>query len=398
MPEDSPKLPPEICDHIVDLLRDDHLVLRQCCLISKSWVPRTRKYLFARVEVRRGYHLKWMETFPNPANSPGYHTRTLTIENKNDDYQQGSWLQAFSHVERLFLSLGVGSFWTLVHTPFHMLMPSLKSLHVISSVSYPYVFNLINSLPFLEDLSLEGVEYSTNVVVLPEVEPPTFPPLTGSLYICVGLVERTLALLLGLPGGLNFRKVTLSTITTPTHLQSAARLVTACSATLESFGIRYDLGGMSDFSHNGVFIHLTLADEPPPCLLDLSGATKLRNVVFTCGPESRQSGWITEALGTLTSEHKNLLQISILIPWPRHFTIDGDRITIKCAEDPGSRWWLLDHFLAKFLDSRSVRLEVMCPEVNFRTDIRMKGMRDWAVLLLPEATKRRAVDIIEPSY
>ncbi|KAF9642569.1 hypothetical protein BDM02DRAFT_3078319, partial [Thelephora ganbajun] len=43
-------LPPEIFDYIVDFLHDTPETLKQCCLVSKSWVPRTRKYLFADIE------------------------------------------------------------------------------------------------------------------------------------------------------------------------------------------------------------------------------------------------------------------------------------------------------------------------------------------------------------
>ncbi|KAF9645264.1 hypothetical protein BDM02DRAFT_3073690, partial [Thelephora ganbajun] len=43
-------LPPEILDYIVDLLHDEPETLKQCCLVSKSWVSRTRKHLFANVE------------------------------------------------------------------------------------------------------------------------------------------------------------------------------------------------------------------------------------------------------------------------------------------------------------------------------------------------------------
>ncbi|KAF9789295.1 hypothetical protein BJ322DRAFT_1000309, partial [Thelephora terrestris] len=44
-------IPPEICDHIVDFLHDDPKTLKQCCLCSRSWVPRTRKHLFAVVRL-----------------------------------------------------------------------------------------------------------------------------------------------------------------------------------------------------------------------------------------------------------------------------------------------------------------------------------------------------------
>ena len=43
-------LPCEILDHIVDLLHDSQTPLRNCCLVSKPWVARTRRHLFAEVE------------------------------------------------------------------------------------------------------------------------------------------------------------------------------------------------------------------------------------------------------------------------------------------------------------------------------------------------------------
>ena len=61
----SPTFPLEILDHIVDLLHDDTEALKQCCLVSKSWMPRTRRHLFVDV-VFRGHSLKlWKETFPD---------------------------------------------------------------------------------------------------------------------------------------------------------------------------------------------------------------------------------------------------------------------------------------------------------------------------------------------
>src|ERR1700753_246461 len=44
----GPRLPAELLDHIADLLRDRE-TLESCCLVSKSWIPRARKHLFACV-------------------------------------------------------------------------------------------------------------------------------------------------------------------------------------------------------------------------------------------------------------------------------------------------------------------------------------------------------------
>ena len=42
----TPSLPPEILDLIVGHLCDK-TALKTCCIVSKSWVPRNRAYLFA---------------------------------------------------------------------------------------------------------------------------------------------------------------------------------------------------------------------------------------------------------------------------------------------------------------------------------------------------------------
>jgi hypothetical protein len=57
----NPDLPPEILDYIIDLLHDEPETLKRCCLVSKSWVPRTRKHLFADIGFQTEEHLKSME-------------------------------------------------------------------------------------------------------------------------------------------------------------------------------------------------------------------------------------------------------------------------------------------------------------------------------------------------
>jgi len=70
-------LPPEILDLIVDHLHDEPFALRAqleiCCLVSKSWVPRTRKHLFTHltfddslVERSKSHIELWKRAFPDP--------------------------------------------------------------------------------------------------------------------------------------------------------------------------------------------------------------------------------------------------------------------------------------------------------------------------------------------
>jgi len=102
----NPRLPREILDYTVDLLHDKSDALRQCCLCSKSWVPRTRKYLFASINFNRPKDLEaWKETFPDSGNSPAYHTRSPFVGCPRSvtaaDAEEGGWIRAFSRVVRL---------------------------------------------------------------------------------------------------------------------------------------------------------------------------------------------------------------------------------------------------------------------------------------------------------
>ncbi|KZT07929.1 uncharacterized protein LAESUDRAFT_650393, partial [Laetiporus sulphureus 93-53] len=47
----SPRLPPKICDYILDYLWDDHKTLKVCSLVTREWLPTTRRHLFHSVRI-----------------------------------------------------------------------------------------------------------------------------------------------------------------------------------------------------------------------------------------------------------------------------------------------------------------------------------------------------------
>ena len=90
-------LPLETLDYIVDLLHDEPEILERCYLISKSWIPRTRKHLFTDIKFQSADNLKsWKETFPDPLTSPAHHTHTLTVKCIRDlaaaDAKPSGWI------------------------------------------------------------------------------------------------------------------------------------------------------------------------------------------------------------------------------------------------------------------------------------------------------------------
>ena len=102
----NPDLPEELLDHIVDLLHDDSDALQSCCLVAKSWIPRTRKHLFSNVEFLSLNRLEaWEDTFPNPSTSPACYTETLFIRDRWEDdpvdVEEAGWIPAFSQVKHL---------------------------------------------------------------------------------------------------------------------------------------------------------------------------------------------------------------------------------------------------------------------------------------------------------
>ena len=245
-------LPAELLDKIVDLLHNDTYALQSCCLVSKSWIARTRKYLFAEVVFSPPERLQaWKDTFPDPSTSPARYTESLTIGYLSGitppDKQEGGWVTTFSRVEHLevrILDL------TISLVPLHGFLPLIKSLRIDSICpTLSPISNLIYSFPLLEDLVVEACsgfsrsDYFDKQLTSTRSSSP--PPFTGTLKLPIrGGMHRVASALLSLPSGLHFRKLDL-TLRSREDVSSAIALVDECSSTLESLEINYDFGCMS---------------------------------------------------------------------------------------------------------------------------------------------------------
>ena len=248
MSKPSRHLPPEILDEIVDFLQDEPETLMQCCLVSKSWVPRTRKHIFAQIWVKAKDHRKWTSIFPDPEDSPTHYTRRLKVDCALEDSR---WIQGFRHVERLILNCISPDPKTgiIPLTPFYVFATSLRSLWIDSGVlPHSQTFDLVRSLPLLEDLTLIGDDMDEEPREPPTTvtSSPTSPRLTGTLGLLMyeGM-GNTLREMLNLQGGLHFRELQLSWCGGP-EFRWVEKLVAACSHTLERLDIKSDIEGMSD--------------------------------------------------------------------------------------------------------------------------------------------------------
>ena len=193
-------LPPEIFELVIDHLHDEPNTLKPCCLVSKSWVPRSRIHLFAQVTFDpAGSPIEsWVKAFPDPSNSPVYHTRRLRILDPGVVSAGAcSWIRSFRHVRELSVrTSGWEELDGISTVQLYGLSPTLKSLHLDNAdTSIPEILGLICSFPLLEDLSLRSnlssrqksrvgrSSYLTKIHRIPSAawqEPPHYTPIIGA--------------------------------------------------------------------------------------------------------------------------------------------------------------------------------------------------------------------------
>ena len=157
------RLLPELLDQVVDSLCDSRDALKNCCLISKPWIPHARKHLFAKIQFRTTKDLElWKATFPDPSTSLAHYTKDLFIGFSQVvtavGIGEGYWVLAFSRVVHLKMDIPAAGFFeqtSISLVPFHGFSPVLRSLRVESTALTPsQIFDLLSLLPLLEDLSV----------------------------------------------------------------------------------------------------------------------------------------------------------------------------------------------------------------------------------------------------
>jgi hypothetical protein len=245
----SSSLPPEILDLIVDHLHDEPTALKACCVVSKSWIQRTRTHLFASVEFcspAPPIEL-WKKSFPDPSSSPAHYARHLSIHNIRDiAAADADWIHPFHNIVYLHLRSQGWVGHRIFRGPFCGLSPTLRSLH-LSSTS-PDVLDFICSFPLLEDLAWDFLGEGGE----PWDTPSTSPKLTGSLDLSgvIGGTHPAVRRLLSLPNGLHFVKIMVTCLSE--DVEATTDLVLSCSDNLESLEVSfYSLGTFPSVSVSG---------------------------------------------------------------------------------------------------------------------------------------------------
>ena len=400
-----PTLPCELLDHIVDILHHSQFLsrtpLRKCCLVSKSWVPRTRRHLFAEIDFQTAKSLKlWKKSFPDPSTSPARYVKVLSIGGPGvveaADGEAGGWIGGFSRVVHLKIS-GKNPHtrgWRVAFVVLRGFSPVLKSLDVCFVAYQPsMLFDLVLSFPLLEDLFLAlcthpSVRYGGYSDGPPAItQPSNLPAFSGSLVLALmdgmgPIVQRFLPL----PGGVYFRKLTLMWWQQE-DIPMMMALVEKCSHTLESLDIAGDPSGVpiGHLLPQGCDSLLFLAD-PRLALFDLSKATRLGDVIFR--PGSLKIKWITSAVRIVTHKHRDLRQIWIDVGCRLTCSPSGEDIKQTIGEGTVEQWLNLDRTLVNLWESLSIRTNVIW------TRGRSNGVvADHIGSLLPAMTKRGMVTI-----
>ena len=370
-------------DLIVDQLHDDPATLKACCLSSKSWAPRTRRHLFASVQFGPpGPTIEsWMETFPDPLNTPARYTRTLIILDIRPAVAAAAiqWIRAFQNVARLHIVAlaRAESDKDLSLAQLNGLSPAVKSLRMgFDSTPLSEVFDFMCSFPSLEDLALFhiGREDDSDQWCCPQ----TSPSFSGSLMLGgmwgIGPIAYRL---MELPNGLRFTKVALVCVDEE-DFEWVDELVSGCSDTLEDLNVTCNFPGV--YPPPPLLVGSSpLCSDAPASSFDLSTATKLKGLTFQCTQPGVQ--WITTALET--TQPKDIPQISI------HLV---DTALENMAEEVIQEWKDLDRLLVQSYLSHPISLRVASVP-----DEDGLYLSEYMMILLPGLTRRGLVDVVEPS-
>jgi hypothetical protein len=120
-----------------------------------------------------------------------------------------------------------------------------------------------------------------------------------------------------------------------------------------------------------------------PTSIDLSKAIKLKDVVFQLN--EWWFGWITTTLQTITPEHQDLRQISVLVDFTIPFLSTG-----PSAETIGEQCLGLDRLLVQLWESHSIQPKVECTALRGKE----QDARDSVGRLLPEITKKGIINLV----
>jgi len=240
-------IPQEIIDKILDHLVADsgwtesykktlRESLRLCSLVSRSWVPWCRRYLFYTVLFTPRGVVKWLKTFPVPEKSPAHYVRDLRFSLGGyrgapaEFFKHTPW---FTKVEKTTV-LGYKWFPSLGIPLSARLPQSATSLTIeANKIDLLQMRNVMMQLPNLDDLLLSGSPVDVARKPLQGLGTVLRGKFGGKFRLSLGSAsEDFVNMLLEAPAGLHFTEVYIHTYYSGECLLQTVRLAEACRKTL----------------------------------------------------------------------------------------------------------------------------------------------------------------------
>ena len=166
-------------------------------------------------------------------------------------------------------------------------------------------------------------------------------------------------------------------------------LVAGCSGTLESLYHLQTAWYDRCASTSELVPYLLFVGDPRSAPIDLSKATRLKDIAFWPGGLTTQ--WITTALRIITSDHRDLQKIPLYIPYGCVTNPTGAILRQVIEELAYEQRLDLDRLLVEFWELRSIRPKITNGGMPRNDE---KGvMSDCMGRLLPEITKGGIIDL-----
>jgi hypothetical protein len=243
-----PRIPQDIVDNVLDhlVIDSDFKSLQSCALVSKSWVPLCRRYLFHTILFTSRDTAKWLKAFPIPEESPAHHVRNLRFllgeffgAPSRRFSEHTPW---FANVEKMTLS-GRGGCLPSWMPSLGRLPQSITSLIInMDMVSLARIRDVLVQLPNLNDLSLSGPLIVVDRSTLLGMRIDLGGRFGGQLRLFNGCAEKdVMNMLLEVPTGLHFTEMYIRGA--HKSFLSTVRLAEACGKTLAKLSYAVSIHG-----------------------------------------------------------------------------------------------------------------------------------------------------------
>jgi hypothetical protein len=171
-------LPAELSDVVIDQFSHDWSMLKVCSTICRRWLPRSRFHLFQDLAVdtsNSNHILRLLPIISSPLATIPLYVKSITIYYNEASMAQDLWadelddlpypLHTFPFATRLTLYIGS---WGLQGERIRWLLESCKLNISVTQLciqhscfeSFPGLARVISQCPSLQQLSLNGVQYS----------------------------------------------------------------------------------------------------------------------------------------------------------------------------------------------------------------------------------------------